>query len=38
MFIVGIVVGIMIGSVVTLTIYSCIILGRQADEKVYRND
>ena len=33
MFIEGIIIGIIVGSIITLVIHSCIILGRQADEK-----
>lgn len=37
MFFKGICLGIAIGSITTLILYSCIIVAKQADEKTYKN-
>lgn len=38
MFITGIILGIIIGSIITLTIHSCLILGKIADDRIYKNN
>ena len=37
MFITGIIIGLVIGSFSTLIIYSCLILAKSSDERIYKN-
>ena len=37
MFIKGMLLGIALGSFSTLILYACIIIGKQADERTYKN-
>ncbi len=37
MFMVGLLLGLIIGSIITIIIHSCVIIGKEADERLYRN-
>ncbi len=37
MFIGGLLIGLVIGSFITIIIHSCVIIAKESDERVYRN-